>query len=411
MRLQTKTNLRGVYFIPAPTSTNIIVHPVIIAGEADFDGPEGLAHYLEHLMFWHADKQDNKFSHGRGENAWANGLVTSYIATGTKSQLDEIFSFAGRILTAPTLDNKFMLDERKVVAREYDLRVSENPYRRAWNLLWPIVLPKHPFTRSVIGTPSSIHSLTLDHAYSFFNKHYTPANTVLLITGNISATELVGHIEKTFGHLPAGASNKQNWRRNRPVGSLNETIEIQDRYLVTPGLSKAAIGTWSGTGERQKDLALLALTKHLLLSTLEGSLAKPLRMDYFVFSEFYLDIFSLIEGQVQLYFSGALDNDVSFKQANADFNKALQNIAQKGITLKVLKRIKKRLTKTMLRNVDDPRYMLNHATTNLSFGVLPIPTNKRLQLLESVTIAEVNGVLRALAKAERWATAKLMPKG
>ena len=408
IRLDTKTNLRGVYFIPTPNSAKIIVHPVIIAGEADFDGPEGLSHYLEHLMFWHANKVDKKYSHGRGKNASVNGLITNYFATGSKEELDLLFRFAGRILTPLSLDEKFMLDERDIVAREYDYRVSENPVWKGWDRVWAKLTPSNPSSRSVIGTPQSINSLTLNHARSFFQKHYTPANTVLLISGNLSPKELVTRVEAVYGNMSAGSRNDQNWRRRPETGTLDDKSEITDRHITFSSLTKAAIGNWKGTGNRLKDLAVLELTKRLLRSSLPGSLAKPLRMDNFIFNEFYLTVFSRIEGQVQFYFSGHLDENISHENANEKLQMAINTIAKTGVSEEVVTRIRKRIIKAMKRKVEDAEHMIVLAKTDLSNGVLPQTTADQITLLNSVTAQDVIQLLRAIAGADRWATVNLL---
>ena len=408
IRLETKTNLRGVYLIPTPNSNKIIVHPVIIAGEADFDGPEGLSHYLEHLMFWHANKVDKKYSHGRGGNAWVNGLITSYFATGSREELDLLFRFAGRILTPLTLDDKFMLEERDIVVREYDFRVSESPYWQSWNRIWPKLAPSNPVSRSVIGTPDSIQSLTLNHARSFFRKHYTAANTVLLISGNLSPKEVVARVNATYGGIPAGNRNNQTWRHQSPIGRVNHVNEIKDRHVSYPSLTKAAMGDWPGTGERLKDLAVLELAKRVMRSSLPGSLTKPLRMDNFIFSQFYLTVFSRIEGQVQFYFSGRLDENISHKNAHGKLLKAINANAKTGVSEEVVSRIRKRIIRTMKRKIEDAEHMILLATTDLSNGVLPQTTAGQIALLNSVTAQDINQLLQAIAGADRWATVNLL---
>ena len=410
MRLETASKLRGVYFLPTPNSPKIIVHPVIVAGEADFDGPEGLSHYLEHLMFWHADKINDKPYHGRGGNAWVNGYITSYINSGSKAELNDMFAFAYRLLTPPTLDEKFMLDERDVVIREYDYRVSENPDRRARTIIWSKLLPDNPVARSVIGTPLSIGSLNLDHARSFHNAHYVPANTVLLVAGNIKPEDVIAQVNRVFGELPAGQRNEQKWRREAHSGTLNETMILQDRYVAFPALIRAASANWVGTSNKLADMAVLELATKLMGSALEGSLSKPLRIDNFIFSGYSVEFFSLIKGQAQYFFSGRLDEGVTHQSADAALLNAMSAIADKGVPEASVNRVRKRVIRAMRRKIDDARHMLNLATTDLSFGVMPQSTAERIRRLEAVTAAQINNLLRAVVKAERKITVNLVTK-
>ena len=74
-KLDTDTPLRGVYFIPDSDAELVTVAMVIMAGEVNARGPEGLSHYLEHLVFWHADDVKGEPIHARDGNAWVNGCL------------------------------------------------------------------------------------------------------------------------------------------------------------------------------------------------------------------------------------------------------------------------------------------------------------------------------------------------
>ncbi|MGI9481247.1 MAG: hypothetical protein ACR2OR_02710 [Hyphomicrobiales bacterium] len=76
--VETNTTLRSVYLIPEKDSKVVQVIAVFLAGEVDSTGPEGLPHYLEHLMFWHAEKIRGETVHGRTGNAWINQHITVY---------------------------------------------------------------------------------------------------------------------------------------------------------------------------------------------------------------------------------------------------------------------------------------------------------------------------------------------
>lgn len=47
-------------------------------GEVDRTGPEGLAHYLEHLVVWSADKVHGEGLRNREMNAWTSPYWTTY---------------------------------------------------------------------------------------------------------------------------------------------------------------------------------------------------------------------------------------------------------------------------------------------------------------------------------------------
>ncbi len=409
LRVQNKTNLKGVYLLKTPNTDRIIVHPVIVAGEADFDGPEGLSHYLEHIMYWHADKVNDKPYHARSGNAWVNGVITSYFNVGTRGELDGMFAFAQRLLTPPTLDEKFMLDERRVVVREYDFRVSENPDSQAWDHIWRTLAAGNPYSRSVIGTPDSIMSLNLVHARSFHRKHYNPSNMVLLITGDLDETEVLQHVERWFFKYPAGQTLVQSWRTDGVLKEFARTEVLQNRYVAFPALAMGVIANWKGTGDRSLDLAVMRLTNRLLVSALDGGLAKPLRLEKFVFSQFGADFFQYGQGQVQFYFSGRLDESNDHSSAQIALSLAIDELAAAGIPKKSLERVRKREVKVFERRSDEARFTINLATNDLSFGIDPLPVSQHVEKINSVTVDQVNGLIRSLNGAHRWMAVHLKP--
>ena len=78
VELDTEAEFKTIYFSADQSASSVTVALFVIAGEVDVKGPEGPSHYLEHLMFWHADSVNGDALHSRGGIARVNGIVTSY---------------------------------------------------------------------------------------------------------------------------------------------------------------------------------------------------------------------------------------------------------------------------------------------------------------------------------------------
>lgn len=409
VKLETKTGLRGVYFLPDPSSKQIRVQTFVLAGEADFDGPEGLSHYLEHIMYWHANRLDEQPYHGRQGNAWVNGLVTTYFNIGSRAELDDMFAFAARLLSEPTLDEQFMLDERKVVLREYDLRVSENPSWRAWADVWPRLLPDNPVARSVIGTPESIASMTLDHARSFHRKYYHPANIILLVTGPMSEQEVVRRVEETFGGFPAGEAYEQMWRRQVPTAVVDETVVLKDRYVAFPSATRGMVANWKGRSDRPQNMAIMDILDSIMSSALMGSIAVPLRIDGFYFSSYNIDIWSVLDGQAMVYFEGRLDDDIDATQALAALDAALAKVAEDGMPESTIERVRRRIIQSAERRAGEGEYVVNRLALAASHGFEPESVSRYVERIKAVTKADIDGLLKAIVAAERRVSVHFIP--
>ncbi len=414
IRLETNTNLRGVYLLSNRRQKLITVQSIFIAGEADADGPEGLSHYLEHLMYWHANKIGNRPYHGRTGNAWVNGLITTYFNRGPRSELDDMFKFAQRLLTGPELDEKFMLDERKVVSREYDFRLSENPHRREWDKMWPVVLPDNSVARSVIGTPQSIASLTLEQARSFHRVNYHPANMILLVGGDLSKDEVTAKVEAFFGRIAAGPVNEQPWRREPPQGRVDKTVVVRDRYVAHPAVARIFVADWPGpltkNRGRSSNQAMMDVLKGVLESALQGSLSLPLRIDGFVFSDFDVGVWTVIDERAIIFFQGRLDDEVTPESATTQLDMAISDIAREGIPQATIDRVRNRLIRSAERQADSVEYVFDEVAKNLSYGFQPELVNWYVERLRSVSKDDIDFLMRAIDKADRRVTTHFVPK-
>lgn len=405
-RLDTQTPLRAVYLVPDNDTELITVAILILAGEVDFDGPEGLSHYLEHLMFWHADNVRGEPIHARDGNAWVNGIVTTYYNRAEASELPEMIEFAKRILIPPELDTAYMLEERDVVIREYDLRVSENPDSRVLTDLRKQLYDNHPVSRSVIGTPESIGSLTIQHALDFHQQYYHPANAVLIVSGNVTEAQISELLNARFAvlppsTLPASLPHTQAWRQMNVSGTLDRVNEYSEKQAKSSRVSYVSLSDWSTEGDELQDQYTLQFTQRLLQSALPGSIAKPLRLDNFIISGYNLDIIKQLDEQVELNILAWPDDGISLEKAKESLVAALLQQGIDGIPAKSFERIKKRWLQTARREGGDVQTLLWRSWSHLSLGLAPNSPAEHLLRIESITQSDVNSLLSAFGKPQR----------
>lgn len=404
--LKADTSLRAVHFLPDNETDLVTVAMIVLAGEVDFDGPEGLSHYLEHLMFWHADNVRGEAIHAREGNAWVNGLVTTYYNRGEITEFEDMIQFAQRLLTPPELDKAFMIGERNVVAREYDFRVLENPDWRALSDVRKLLYDNHPVSRSVIGTPESIASLTIQHAYSFHKQFYNAANSILLVSGNLSPEQLIAKVESAFPSASEkggkiAEAHTQDWRNSGVAGTLDTSIEFEEKQAKSSRFIHASLSDWSSERGAIQDEYTLQFAQRLLESALPGSLAKPLRLDNFIISSYELSVITLLDKQVELSLFAWPDDGVSIESASDRLTMALKTIADEGVPVKSFERVKKRWLQTAKREGADMNATLWRAWHHISLGLTPTTQSDHLRLIESVSLSELNSLITALGSPNR----------
>jgi len=391
VKLETETPFDSVYLLENSATAEITVGLIVLAGEVDVTGPEGLSHYLEHLMFWHADNIDDQQLHSRGGNASVNGFVTNYYNTGEKSELDDMFEFIKRLFTLPQLDRGFMVRERSVVAREYDLGVSENPDYRIYTSIRRKLYNNTPVSRSVIGTPKSISALTQAQAFQFHKKYYHPANAVLFLSGDIPKEEAERLVNSRFNSLEPGVRHVGSWR-NKKINAVADLTQVfTDSQVGYERLIYLALSNWPGElgdadSNRIRHWYTLKLLGAVLDSALDGGVARPLRMDNFILRSFNMNLASLLENHVEF---------------------ALFAEPDKG----ALERVRARMLQTESRTATSRNHTFSLLAEQLSSGLTPVASGDHLDYIKEVTLEDVNHLLRALATPERRAIAFIKPSG
>ncbi len=409
IKLDTEVGFESVYLLKDPNATSVTVAVTILAGEVDFAGPEGLSHYLEHLMFWHADNAGGQPLHARGGNAWVNGIVTSYYNESEKRDLNDMLEFAARLFDPPNLDKGFMLRERLVVAREYDLRVSESPDRRIRTKIRKDLYNNLAVSRSVIGTPTSIHSLTLPQAFQFHSRFYHPANSVLFIAGNLDKPEAENAINNHFADIEPGSPHKAVWRDATIAETSDNVTVFTDPQVNHERLMYLTLSQWPGGNTALQNRYSLWLLQRVLDSALEGGVARPLRMDNFVLRSFDMGFNSYLTNYFEFLFYAEPDRGVSLTQATTAIGETIQSLAAARVPEETLERVRSRLVQTETRHRNSTESNYYRMSEELSSGLSPVTFSEHLEYIKQVRLEDVNALLRALANPKRRSIAHITP--
>ena len=84
-----------------------------------------------------------------------------------------------------------------VEARDSDRALASRAFRRT-------LFAGHPYGRRVAGSIASLGSITTGDARAFYRKHYTRANALVAVSGDIERAEAEAIVDKIFAKLPEG---------------------------------------------------------------------------------------------------------------------------------------------------------------------------------------------------------------
>ncbi len=169
----------------------------------------GFAHLFEHLMFGgsiNIPSYDEPLQRVGGENnAFTNNDITNYYIQVPSVNLETAFWLESDRMLSLAFSEKSLETQRSVVIEEFKQRYLNQPYGDVWLKLRPLAYQKHPYQWATIGKDiSHIENAKMEDVKSFFNKHYTPSNAILVIAGDVNFEEMKDMAEKWFGGIPAG---------------------------------------------------------------------------------------------------------------------------------------------------------------------------------------------------------------
>jgi insulinase (Peptidase family M16)/peptidase M16-like protein len=189
-----------------------VVSSVHAGSRNDPRGYEGLAHYVEHLLFREAGPFASVFSLYAGSGATLNATTkpdtTDYFTTLPSEQLERALWVEARRLALGlnVLDEAIAEQEKQVVLREQAMRRGYKPGLLAARAVNTALFgPEHPY-HTLFATEESIEPLTLADARWFFASHYRPDRTRLIVVGDFEPTVARELVERYFGALSSPAT-------------------------------------------------------------------------------------------------------------------------------------------------------------------------------------------------------------
>ena len=178
----------------------------------------GFAHLFEHLMFGgsvNIESYDEPLQMAGGENnAYTTNDLTNYYISLPAENIETAFWLESDRMLSLAFNEKSLETQRKVVSEEFKEHYLNKPYGDVWHKMRELAYTTHPYKWMTIGKElSHVENAQLQDVKNFFFKHYTPANAILCVAGNINLQQVKNLSEKWFGDIPAG----EKYIRNLPV--------------------------------------------------------------------------------------------------------------------------------------------------------------------------------------------------
>jgi zinc protease len=282
----------------APVTTFMVWYRV--GSRNELPGRTGASHWVEHMMFkgtpqFPGDAMERMISREGGFwNAFTWLDYTAYYETMPSNRIDlalrmEADRMINTIMTEEEIESErtVILSERAMYENQPRFLLDEELTAAAFRV--------HPYHHEVIGDTVDLKSMTRDHLFDHYRRHYAPKNAIAVVVGDFKTDEMLARIGELFGSIPSGEvvapvireEPAQPGERRIVVNGPGDTAYLTMAYRV-PGASHpdypalsllnaafaggSSLGMFGGGGSNRSSRLYKALVSTELAAGAGGSL-------------------------------------------------------------------------------------------------------------------------------------------
>ncbi|WP_224365070.1 M16 family metallopeptidase [Hyalangium versicolor] len=256
-------------------------------------GKTGFAHFFEHMMFKgtkkHPEGERDRIvaSYGYDDNAYTTDDFTVYHSYGPSSGLDALVELeADRFRNLEYAEASFRTEALAVLG-EYH-KNEARPELKMEEQLLGTAFKEHPYRHTTLGFYEDIKAMPEAYAYSrsFFERWYTPDNTLIFVVGDFDDEALMKQIRAQYGPwdrkvatLPIPSEPSQKEKRTTHVDWPSSTLP---RHVLAWHTPAAALATPSAAIQSVLAAYLVGPTSPLYKElVLEKQLAESIGSDFY----------------------------------------------------------------------------------------------------------------------------------
>lgn len=336
-------------------------------------------------------------------------LISRGTKTRTKEQLDEEIDFIGASISASSdgmygtslkkhnekllelmtdmlLNPSFPEDEFNKIKTQTLSGLAANktdPGAIAQNLRSALNYgSNHPYGE--VTTEQSIGNITMDDIKNYYTSYFIPNTAYLAIVGDITKAEIQPMIEKYFGTWVKGTPKKNKYTTPVPPSTVH--IHMHDR----PGSVQASLNLIYPVQLKigDPDFIKTRVLANILGGGSTGRLYKNLReghgYTYGAYSQIRADKL------VGSFYAGAEVRNMVADSAIFQFIYELNKISTQGVTNEELEGVKKEMTGTFARSLENPQTIANFAINIERYKLSKTYYEDYLTSLNGITLEEMN---------------------
>jgi len=265
---QTATLTNGMEIVVISDHRTPVVTQMIwyrVGSADDPPGKSGLSHFLEHLMFKStATARQHTFSqlvayHGGHDNAFTGQDYTAYFQTVPSTQLEMVMQLEADRMNNLQFDVRDVELERKVILEERLGRTDNRPSALLREQVYGSLYVAHPYGIPTIGWAHEIEKITIHDVEDFYYRHYMPNNSVLVIAGDATMSQVLPLATTYYGDIPERALPRRQ-RLKDPPQRAHKRITLEHPLVSQPSWRRSYIAPSANYGVTEYALPLMLLS-------------------------------------------------------------------------------------------------------------------------------------------------------
>ncbi|WP_024544477.1 pitrilysin family protein [Picosynechococcus sp. NKBG15041c] len=234
-----------------------------VGSAIEADSINGMAHFLEHMIFKGTPRIGNGEFEQRIEakgavtNAATSQEYTHYYITCAPQDFAELAPLQLDVMLNPSIPDGAFERERHVVLEEIR-RSEDNPRRRTYFRAIETGFERLPYRRPVLGPSGVIENLQAQQMRDFHGFWYQPGRMTAAVAGNLPGDRLIELVAEAFEQLyqPKNISSVPTFTDHSPEAPFQNIVR---RHYEDEGLQQARlVMMWRvpGLGDLEETYAL-----------------------------------------------------------------------------------------------------------------------------------------------------------
>lgn len=390
----------------APVVTHMIWYKIGAADEPV--GKSGITHFFEHLMFKGTEKYpDGEFSTivkklGGNENAFTSQDYTAYYQNIPSQHLAKVMEMEADRMRNLRLTEADIISERNVILEERSQRIDNRPQALFQEKLMNTIFTNHPYGTPVIGWRKEMKQLSHEDALNTYKEWYAPNNAILVVSGDVSLSEVKPLAEKYYGALaPSENIPEDRTRAEMHYLKENKRTTMSDPKVGQPMLRRVY--------NAPRDSQAIEAGTYILGGNSSSYLYKRLVLDKKKAIAVSAGYNAVTLDDTTLVINAIPTPNTSLEELEAELDLALKEFGTNGITEEELVTAKKIMLADFIYYLDSLQgpaiYFGRHLTSGFKIDTI----ENMNEIIQNISLTAVNGMLEEILTKQFHVTGTLTP--